>query len=262
MSEDTSEVHRAVMDGKLMTLTGILAEDPSQAFSKDQDERTPLHWACSFQRADMVKLLLNPFQVVNQAVNLSGSTGKPSGNSNNTKRIKIDIDELQDASGWTPLHIAAAVGNLDIVKLLVERDPAPDVNLQTSTGQTCLHYAVSKNHYDVACYLVRNCKASARIKDKKSQYPLHRAAAIGSIKLCQLLVKEAKAALNPKDIYSFTPLHHALAEGHGDVAIYLVKCGADYHVEDKDGNTPLDVAVDSKVQAYFKRQLEQEGYEL
>ena len=136
MSEDASEVHRAVMDGKLMTLTGILAEDPSQALLKDQDERTPLHWACSFQRVDMVKLLLNPSQVDNKAGNISESTGLSSGSSNNVKPIKIDIDDLQDASGWTPLHIAAAVGNLDIVKLLVERDPAPDVNLQTSTGQT------------------------------------------------------------------------------------------------------------------------------
>ncbi|VEU22633.1 DEKNAAC103446 [Brettanomyces naardenensis] len=260
MSEDTTEIHRAVMDGNIMTLKGLLAENPSLALLKDQDSRTPLHWACSFQRLDMVEILLNPSDIVG-VKDIVGSTNN-SVQSPHQQKALIDIDDLADESGWTPLHIASSVGNLQIVKALIEHKPTPDVNQQTTTGQTCLHYAVSKNHFDVTDYLIKECKASTRIKDKKGQYPLHRAAAVGSLRMCKTLIEDGKSPLSVKDIYGFTPLHHALAEGHGDVAIYLVKAGADYNAEDNEGKTPYEDSLNDKVKRYFKRQMEEEGYDI
>lgn len=240
MSQETSPVQRAVIDNNVMLLRSQLSSDPSLALQTDADGRTPLHWACSFQRPEMVKILLDP-----------AGDGT----------VTVDIDSMVDASGWTPFHIAASVGNLDVVYALAAHTPAPDANLQTGTGQTSLHYAVSKGHYEVASFLVRKCHASARVKDNKGQYPLHRAAATGSIKMCELLIKEARAALNPRDSYGYTPLHHSLAEGHGDVAVYLVEQGADYGVEDNEGRKPVDVSVDDKVRAYFVRKMKEGGYE-
>ena len=49
--------------------------------------------------------------------------------------------------------------------------------------------------------------ASARIKDKRSQLPLHRAAAIGSTPMVNLLLQK-NSPLNATDISGLTALHH------------------------------------------------------
>ncbi|QPG73757.1 hypothetical protein FOA43_001071 [Brettanomyces nanus] len=257
MSDDTSEIHRAVIEGKMMTLKALLAEDPKLALLKDQDSRTPLHWACSFQRTDMVTVLLNPTAVVKEGI--VGSSGNRKSEIIQPVPFTIDIDDMVDQSGWTPLHIAASVGNLEILKMLLTHQPTPNVDQQTSTGQTCLHFAVSKSNYEVTDYLVKTCKASARIKDSKGQYALHRAAAVGSLRMCQILIEVGKSPLNASDIYGYTPLHHALAEGHGDVAVYLVKNGADPLVQDRDGKTAYQDALNDKVRRFFKISMAKEG---
>lgn len=83
------------------------------------------------------------------------------------------------------------------------------------SGQTALHFVASKNNLDVARIFFDNkLPASARVRDKRGQYPLHRAAAVGSIPMINLLVKN-KSPLNATDSTGYTALHHAIAEGHG-----------------------------------------------
>jgi 26S proteasome non-ATPase regulatory subunit 10 len=62
--------------------------------------------------------------------------------------------------------------------------------------------------------LDNNPPASARVRDKRGQYPLHRAAAVGSVPMINLLLKN-KSPLNATDSAGYTALHHAVAEGHG-----------------------------------------------
>ena len=52
--------------------------------------------------------------------------------------------------------------------------------------------------------------ASARIKDRRGQVPLHRAAAIGSVPLMKLLL-ENKSPINATDTSGQTALHHGLS---------------------------------------------------
>lgn len=235
-------LHDAARDGKSLIVQGLLKQDAKQALQKDDDGRIPLHWAVAFSQLEAASLLLNP--------------GKPSG-----KSIEFDIDDYVDASGWTALHIAASVGNLEMISLLLTHEPKPDVNLQTTTGLTAVHLATGKKHIDAVKVLVEN-GASLRIKDKRSQYPIHRAAAVGSIALVQFLGEDSKSPLNSKDIQGWTPLHHALAEGFADVALVLVKLGADAKIEDDEGNTPLKVSVDDTVAKYFKVECEKLGVDL
>lgn len=79
--------------------------------------------------------------------------------------------------------------------------------------KTAMHFTASKSNIDVARKLFEH-KASARVKDKKDQYPIHRAAAVGSVPMVQLLLKN-NSPLNSVDYAGYTPLHHAVAEGHG-----------------------------------------------
>lgn len=244
-------LHEAAREGKILTVKGLVAENPKLVLQKDLDERIALHWAVAYGQLEIASILLNPTKFQPDSLPTQQKVNQ----------FEIEIDDFVDESGWTPLHIAASIGNLEVLQLLLSHEPKPDVNLQTNNGSTPVHLATSKKHFDIVKELVNN-GASVRIKDKKSQYPLHRAAAVGSLPLVEFLIKDGKSPINAKDIGGWTALHHALAEGFGDVAVLLVKLGADYNVEDSDGLTPLKVAVDDKVAQYFKAELSANGYEI
>lgn len=72
--------------------------------------------------------------------------------------------------------------------------------------QTALHFTASKNNLETARKLIAH-KATARVKDKRGQLPLHRAAAVGSVPMVKLLL-ENNSPLNATDIAGYTALHH------------------------------------------------------
>lgn len=226
-------LHDAAREGKTLLVRQLVTETPKLILKKDDDGRTPLFWAASSGHPETVAVLL-------KAIRESSSIAS-----------KFDIDDTDDA-GWTLLHIVASTGNLEILEQLTPFEP--DVSATTGAGQTALHYAVSKGHIDVSRLLIKDLKASPRIKDGQGQTPLHRAAAIGSLPLVKLLI-DAKAPLNTTDRTGFTPLHHAMAEGNADVAVALVEAGADPEIRDSEGHTPLQVALDSKTESHLKAAL-------
>ena len=56
---------------------------------------------------------------------------------------------FKDESGWTPLHLAAGNGNVDIIKWLTSagRD---DLDVETPTGYTPTHVAAMNGHINAA----------------------------------------------------------------------------------------------------------------
>lgn len=65
------------------------------------------------------------------------------------------------------------------------------------------------------------------------------------------LLLDNLSPLNAQDRSGLTPLHHAVAEGHGDVAVELLKRGAESGLLDKEGNLALKLAPDQKVSGLF-----------
>jgi ankyrin repeat protein len=84
------EIHDAAKSGDLVKVKALLKGNPDLVFSKDNDGRTPLHWAAAGARKDVVELLL-----VNQA----------------------EVN-AKNKEGWTPLHWAALQGQKDMAELL------------------------------------------------------------------------------------------------------------------------------------------------
>lgn len=216
----------ACMNNDLKKVQEIFAESPEDILKRDNDGRMGLHWAVSFQHEDIVIFLLSHMR-------------------------EADIDDYTDDAGWTPFHIACAVGNLNIIQQLYNRDMKPDLDLPTLQGVTPLHLAVAKKHLEVCKFLLDN-GASVRVKDKKLQLPLHRAASVGSMALVDMLCAK-KSPVNARDFQGWTPLFHALAEGHGDIALLLVKqYNSDYEsTEDSNGSKALDVVLNDKVKKFF-----------
>ena len=60
----------------------------------------------------------------------------------------------EDDDGWTPCTYAAAYGNLDTIKLLVQEDRRGFADWESDSGETPLHYAAGYNTADVVRYLL------------------------------------------------------------------------------------------------------------
>lgn len=217
---------QACQEGNIDAVNAALQDpDINKALeSKDGDGRTPLHWAVSGDHREIVAILL-----------------------------QAGAKSCSDESGWTPFHIACAVGDLDIVKRLWESHELPDPDVATNNGTTPLHLAVSKRHTGVVQFLLEECGASTNVRDSRGQLPLHRAAA-GNLGSLVALLCEHGSPVDKQDSAGWTPLFHALAEGHTELAIVLVKTyGADYTIENNQGECATDVALNDEVKRYFLR---------
>lgn len=121
-----------------------------------------------------------------------------------TKSYAINIASAQ---GFTPLMNASRLGEVEITRLLCERD---DIHLETrdNEGWTALHVAACKGHTE-----------------------------------CMRALLDRGANLMDVSRYDdATVLHSAVNHGHVDAAILLIERGADLTLLDMFGQSPLDLA--------------------
>lgn len=68
-----------------------------------------------------------------------------------TKDQKADIELVEKAFSWTPLHIASVDGHLQVVKLLVAA--GAEINKPDASGWTAREHAALRAHMDIATFL-------------------------------------------------------------------------------------------------------------
>jgi len=88
-----------------------------------------------------------------------------------TKMLKDDptlVDTQDITSGYTALHWAAKIGNMDLIKLLAE-DYKSNVNAKTNGGYTPLHISCQFGHQDVFNVLIRMYRADHSIRDNSGK---------------------------------------------------------------------------------------------
>ena len=199
------------------------------------------------------------------------------------KEIKQNL-EAKDKAGWTPLHRAVFVGNLEILEELINQ--GADINSENNYKQTVLHISSSENpNKELIKYLLENkeIKQNLEAKDKDGCTALHRAAFAGNLEILEELIiqgadvnaenndkqtvlhlalvsnkpnidlvkylledKEIKQRLEAKDKFGFTALHLASFYGSLEILKELIKQGADINAKNNDEETILHLAARSK----------------
>jgi ankyrin repeat protein len=142
---------------------------------------------------------------------------------------------LGDSYGAGPLLYAAASGDVESMRLLVEHGtPIGDRN---KFGATALHFASMKSRLLAAEWLLdKGLKAD--VSDDLDSTPLM---GTGSVEMMELL---ARRGANPsrKNTVGRTALHVAAEQGRIEAAEWLIKMGVPVGSRDESGNTPLQGA--------------------
>ena len=160
-----------------------------------------------------------------------------------TPHQKKYLRKLEKEEGWTPLHWAAWIGQIEMAKLLIANDadvnPMPD-KASGEGGITPLYWAARNGHKGVAELLLAN-GADVNAKAKRGQTPLHFATALNQKDVTKLLLANG-ADVNAVTHSGCTPLHYAAINGYQEVAAILIANRADINAKDNGGRTPKDWA--------------------
>lgn len=241
----------------------------------------PIHLAASHGQCDLVEYYLNTCETSPDVRDKSGWTptmfAASQGKCAALQQLKDRADlnaivdpEAKEPFGMTALHIAAANGELDFVKTLIEAGVSA---MQTNAADgTALHFAVLHGHPVTAGYLAREMKrrgapgadatmiyawdsptiAKVRTELKKTTpnttqlkladwTALHVAVEKDDTRCLRSLL-EAGADPNIQNRRKLTPLHLAIEKEHADCVDLLARV-TDLTLRDHANNTPLQAAV-------------------
>ena len=154
----------------------------------------------------------------------------------------LDIN-IGDNEGTTPLHCAAACGQLESLCILLRLGGRKSMTKVVSTGGTPLHQAVGKGHKDIVSLLL-NEGCPINVVNSEGASVIHFAALFGQIHLIELL-SEQGLDVNIDDDEGLTPLHYAATNGQLESVRTLLKLGGRESMTKVSGTggTPLHLAI-------------------
>ena len=156
------DVFDAAALGKVARLQDLLRDDSTCVNSVSSDGFTPLHLASYMGRPEAAKALIEGGADVN-ALSRNGAELKPlnsaaacrdSEKAFETAKLLLEQkaeNSPKQTGGYTPLHSAAANGNLALVKLLLES--GADSKSLSDDGRSPLDFARERNREGVVDYL-------------------------------------------------------------------------------------------------------------
>lgn len=137
---------------------------------------------------------------------------------------------------------AASRGDLAALRRLVGEDRAL-ANVTGDGGWTPLHLAAQGGHLELARFLLESgANVHLRSSNPLENQPLHAAAAGGHASLVRLLLENG-ARVNARERSGWTALHGAAQAGDEALTELLLEHGADVSAKTDDGLTPLDLAL-------------------
>ena len=135
--------------------------------------------------------------------------------------------ELRNYKGATGLILAAVEGDPEMVRLFLDKGAKVQAkcNQYLYSGQTALHLAAGMGYLRVVQVLLEH-DAEVNATDVNDETPLHEAAVQGRNEMVSLLLRYG-AQIDAKQKDGLTPLYFAIINGHLDTVKLLVAKGAD-----------------------------------
>lgn len=148
-----------------------------------------------------------------------------------------------------PIHWAATEGSIKTLGWLLENGKVPEMqmlNARDASGCTPLLIAAQYGFADLVGYLIQK-GADVRAVDNNEDSALHWAAYRGDSNVVGLLLHMNGIDMDSRDLFGQTPLHLAAIRGNTEVVQYLLyDAGCTHNIKDAKGKTPFDLAASKK----------------
>ena len=156
--------------------------------------------------------------------------------------LKIEgiIVNAKSKTGLTPLHIAALIGNVKLIKKLLKK--GADIQIKNKESKIPLFLAIEKGHSEAIKILLNRTYVKRFLILNRSMYLI--SAIIGRNKAILESLLQNRADVNTFTKNGTTPLHIAAQEGCEDILRTLLDNGADIYAKRNDGRTSLHLAVE------------------
>jgi hypothetical protein len=163
-----------------------------------------------------------------------------------------DANGCDEDSGNTALMKAAASGNAEVIRILLETGADP--NARNKKGETALMAAAKSYRHcgDTMLLLIEN-GADLNAQDERGRTALHHAVAGKCAAEAVGLLIAHGTDLNVPDDKGSCPLHLAARAGAYDLAETLLNAGAASWSVDYSGNMPVDLALCKKTRMRIAR---------
>jgi ankyrin repeat protein len=203
MSKAT-ELFAAIRAGDASAVRGMLDADPGLATSKNEQGQSPVLAAVYGGRGEIRDLLIA------RRTSLEFHEAAAAGQLDRVKQLVEENPELAKShspDGFPVLALAAALGQLPVARYLFEKGADVNARATNGTGYNALTGAVTSGHEEIAAWLL-----------EKGAEPNYR--------------------YGP----GYSPLLAAAANGHLEIVKTLVQHGADLHAKADDGKTAVAIA--------------------
>lgn len=151
--------------------------------------------------------------------------------------LKADIN-MQDQSGWAPLHYAAFRNCPKNVQMYL--DAGADINIQNDMKSTPLHIAAWQNHIDIVRMLIAQ-GADLNRQDSQGDTPLYKTEYRGVINI----LISAGAALHSRDLIEDA----TTISNYRQFAYHAIRTGRDN--QNNQGDKKKQIALITKIRQLF-----------
>ncbi|XP_054814034.1 E3 ubiquitin-protein ligase KEG-like [Prosopis cineraria] len=160
---------------------------------------------------------------------------------------------ILNSKNLTPLHLSVATWNVAVVKRWVEVATsdgiAEAIDIPNPIGTALCMAAASKKDHEiegrelVQILLAAGADPSAQ-DTQNGRTALHTAAMTNDVELVKVILA-AGVNVNIRNVHNSIPLHLALARGAKSCVGLLLSAGADYNLQDDDGDNAFHIAAET-----------------
>ncbi|WP_173862896.1 MULTISPECIES: ankyrin repeat domain-containing protein, partial [unclassified Wolbachia] len=158
--QSTAKLLEVAKSGNIQEVNSLISEG-AKVNVKDQDNKTPLHWAAEKGHKEVVEALLDKGANVD-AEDENGDTPLDLATTQDIRTLLQNTDELLKAAGR---------GDIDTVNDLINQGAS--VNATDQDGKTPLHCAAKNSHEEVVEALLGKDGIDVNLADKNKDTPLH-----------------------------------------------------------------------------------------
>ena len=236
-------LHHALDAG--LTVVQYLIRLGANVNTPDIYGQTPLHRVVLLRQEDMLKALIAADANVHALNSLHDTPLRIAGDCREVEMMRAliaagaPVESAYDVPENVALHFAALWGDSETAAALLENDIV-DVNCQNRIHDTPLHMAAAEGHIDTVKVLIKagaNCMAT----NLRSRTPMHDA--VINYEALRLITPmlDAGADINAADEDKNTPLHRAAMINPVAVKV-LLDAGANSEARNDHGDLPLHIA--------------------